>query len=111
MDKVNAALGAVAAALGTDVLTLGVWAGAGFVLSLILIGRRPLGLAGDVLLGVAGGIGGGWAAKRFGIDLSVYALQIAPSLSENAAGVIGAFAEAFVGALIPPVLARLVIRR
>ena len=97
-------------ALGTDPLTLGIWAGAGLVLSLVLIGRRPLGLLGDIVLGVLGGIAGGWAFNRFGVDLGVYATRVAPSLTVEATRHIGAFAEAFVGALALPVLARLLIR-
>ena len=100
----------IARALDTDLTTLAIWAGAGFVLSLILIGRRPLGLLGDILLGVLGGIGGGWAFQRFGVDLGAYAAQIAESLSADATRHIGSFAEAFVGALVPTLLARIFIR-
>jgi uncharacterized membrane protein YeaQ/YmgE (transglycosylase-associated protein family) len=100
--------------LGVSAITAGIWAGAGFVLGLIMVGRRPLGLFGDILLGLIGGVGAGWALNRFGgemLDLGKYERQIAPSLSEVNAGYIGAFAESFIGALVLLLLIRLFIRR
>jgi uncharacterized membrane protein YeaQ/YmgE (transglycosylase-associated protein family) len=110
------ALNRIAETLGADVNTIGVWAGAGFLLGLIMIGRRPLGLIGDLLLGIIGGAAGGWAFNYFdesvpAIDLGQYAQRVASSLSEQSAGYIGAFAEAFIGAFVLLILARLFVRR
>lgn len=107
MDAINTTL----ANLGVDAATAGVWAGAGFLLGLILIGRRPLGLLGDLLLGIIGGIAGGFLFNRTGLDLDQYATRIAPSLGEENAAYVGAFAEAFIGALVLLILARVLIRR
>lgn len=103
--------------LQTDATTLGIWAGAGFLLGLILIGRRPLGLIGDLLFGIIGGVGGGYLFNRTGLDLDQYVARIAPSL-QNADGsmsqnaiYIGSFAEAFIGALVLLILLRIIIRR
>jgi uncharacterized membrane protein YeaQ/YmgE (transglycosylase-associated protein family) len=79
-----------------------------------MVGRRPLGLFGDIVLGLVGAIGAGWAFVRFGgeaADLGKYARQIAPSLTDANAGYIGAFVEAFIGALVLLILIRLLIRR
>lgn len=100
-----------AAYLGVDAITAGVWIATGFLLGLIMIGKRPLGLLGDLFFGIAGAIGGGWGFIRAGIDLGEYATQIAPSLSELNAAYVGAAAEAFIGALVILILLRLVIRR
>jgi len=107
MEKINE----IVAMLGVDLTTAGVWAGAGLVLGVILIGRRPLGLIGDILFGVIGGIGGGWAFNKFEIDLGQYATQISESITPETAALIGAFAEAFVGALVLLVILRILVRR
>jgi uncharacterized membrane protein YeaQ/YmgE (transglycosylase-associated protein family) len=116
------ALNSIATALGAESInTVFVWVGAGFLLGLIMIGRRPLGLLGDLLLGVIGGVAGGWAFLRFAgsvpaIDLSQYVSSLATrvgvtSLTETGADYIGAFLEAFVGALVLLILTRLFVRR
>jgi uncharacterized membrane protein YeaQ/YmgE (transglycosylase-associated protein family) len=61
-------------------------------------------------------VAGGWAFNRFdenvpAIDLGQYAKQAASSLTDVNAAYIGAFAEAFIGALVLLILARLLIRR
>ena len=94
-----------------DLTTLAIWAGAGLALGVILVGRRPLFFIGDVILGVAGGIGGGWAANRFGLDLGQYVSRVAADLPEGMDERIGAGAEAFLGALVLLLLARILIRR
>lgn len=104
-------LNEAAAYLGVDAITLGVWLGTGFMLGLIMVGKRPLGLLGDLFFGMVGGLGGGWGFVQADIDLAQYASQIAPTLSEQSAGYVGAAAEAFIGALLLLVLLRLVIRR
>jgi len=107
MNAVNDLL----AKLGVDATTAGVWLGAGVIVALIMIGRRPLGLFGDLLISILGAVAGGWASGRFGLDLGPQAMRIAPSLTETNAAYVGAFAEAFIGALVLLVVARLVIRR
>ncbi len=97
--------------LGVDAITAGVWIATGFVLGLIMVGKRPLGLMGDLFFGIAGAVGGGWGFIRANIDLGQYATQVAATLSETSAGYIGAAAEAFIGALVILILLRLVIRR
>ncbi len=67
------ALNNIVATLGVDLTTAGIWLGAGFVLGLIMVGRRPLGLFGDILLGLVGGAAGGWAFERFGGETSTSA--------------------------------------
>jgi uncharacterized membrane protein YeaQ/YmgE (transglycosylase-associated protein family) len=115
------AFNSIAATLGTDINTIGVWAGAGFLLGLIMIGRRPLGLVGDLLLGIIGGVAGGWAFNTFddrvpAIDLGPYVLNAAAglgvtSLTEVGAAYIGAFFEALIGALVLLIIVRLFVRR
>lgn len=107
MDKLNE----YAAMLGADATTVGVWAGAGLILGVILIGRRPLGLFGDLLFGILGGVGGGWAFNKFNIDLGQYVTKVSDSLSENTVALVGAGLEAAVGALVLLILLRLLIRR
>jgi uncharacterized membrane protein YeaQ/YmgE (transglycosylase-associated protein family) len=106
-----------AASLGVDLIMAGIWLGAGFVLGLIMVGRRPLGLFGDLVIGLIGGGASGYLFHRFGgttIDAGQYVSMLAPSLDDanpNYPAYIGAFAEAFVGALVLLVLVRLFIRR
>lgn len=100
-----------AAYLGVDAITAGVWIGTGFILGLIMVGKRPLGLLGDLIFGIAGAIGGGWGFIRANIDLGEYATQVAASLDATTAGYVGAAAEAFIGALVILILLRLIIRR
>ena len=45
-------------------ITLITWAAAGAVAGLLLMGRRPIGLLGDIVIGVLGGFLGGWARVR-----------------------------------------------
>ncbi|MGD2133192.1 MAG: hypothetical protein PVI23_10395 [Maricaulaceae bacterium] len=108
MEYVNQAVELLGAG---DVTTLAIWAGAGLLLGIILVGRRPLFFIGDVVLGVLGGIAGGWAFNRFGVDLGQYVTQIAPDVSETLAAQIGAGVEAAIGAIVLLILARIVIRR
>lgn len=100
-----------AAYLGVDAITAAVWIGTGFVLGLIMVGKRPLGLLGDLVVGILGAVGSGWGFIQADIDLGDYAAQVAPTLSEPNAGYVGAAAEAFIGALVILILLRLVIRR
>ncbi len=108
----------IAAQLGAaDVVVLAIWAGTGLVLGLIMIGKRPLGLLGDMILGAAAGVGGGWAFLNFlhprDINLATLIQENIPleSLTPENAIYIGAAAEAFIGALVILILLRLIIRR
>jgi uncharacterized membrane protein YeaQ/YmgE (transglycosylase-associated protein family) len=97
-----------------DVTTAGIWLGAGFVLGLIMVGRRPLGLIGDLIAGLVGGAGAGYAFDRFApasLDLAQYPQKLLHSLSHERAEYVVAFVIAFVGALILLILMRLLIRR
>jgi uncharacterized membrane protein YeaQ/YmgE (transglycosylase-associated protein family) len=116
------ALNSIATALGAESInTVFVWVGAGFLLGLIMIGRRPLGLIGDLLLGIIGGVAGGWVFLKFAgglpaLDLAAHVTNLATrvgvtSLTETSAGYIGAFLEALIGALLLLILTRLFVRR
>jgi len=62
------ALADAAASLGLDFAMVSGWAFAGLVAGLVMIGGRPLGLFGDLILGVLAGTASGWAAARFGLE-------------------------------------------
>lgn len=112
------ALDGIAQQLGAaDSIVLAVWAGTGLVLGLIMIGKRPLGLLGDLLFGIIGGVGGGWLFLKFAhprdINLGTLIQENIPvdSLTPENAVYIGAAVEAFIGALVILVILRIIIRR
>lgn len=69
---------------------------AGYVAGLILKGRRPFGLIGDMILGIVGAFVGGWLLGAIGIALP--------------GGLIGSFVVALIGAVIILFVVRLIRR-
>jgi uncharacterized membrane protein YeaQ/YmgE (transglycosylase-associated protein family) len=90
------------------VVQLATWFAAGLAAGSLLGGRRPVGLFGDLIVGVLGGFLGGWAADKTGIRLSDLFEGV---MSQRLAGVVGEFLTALVGALIVLVILRIAIRR
>ncbi len=92
---------------GIPGVTLATWFAAGLVAGALLMGRRPVGLLGDLVIGVLGGFLGGWVTQRFDIRLSNYIGGVDP----NIANYIGDFLTAVIGAIVVLLVLRLVIRR
>lgn len=92
---------------GVPAITLGIWFAAGLAAGVLLMGRRPVGLLGDLVIGVLGGFLGGWATERLGVRFADYISGIDPNL----ANYIGEFLTALAGAIIVLIVLRLVIRR
>lgn len=92
---------------GIPGVQLATWFAAGLVAGALLMGRRPVGLLGDLVIGVLGGLIGGWATRRFGLDLSQYI----GGVDANLARYIGDFLTAVIGAIVVLLVIRIVIRR
>ena len=91
---------------GIHVLTLAVWTIAGMLAGTLFGGGGP-GLIGRVILGVAGGLGGGWATQAFNVDLSQHVTGFPPGVSTH----IVSFLTALIGALTLLILLRIFTRR
>jgi uncharacterized membrane protein YeaQ/YmgE (transglycosylase-associated protein family) len=93
---------------GIPGVTLAVWFAAGLVAGALLMGRRPIGLLGDLIIGVIGGFLGGWVTSRFPeARLSNYIGGVDPAI----ANYVGEFLTAVVGAIVVLLILRLLIRR
>ncbi|MGD2133193.1 MAG: hypothetical protein PVI23_10400 [Maricaulaceae bacterium] len=92
---------------GIAATTWGIWFAAGLVAGALLMGRRPLGFLGDLIIGVAGGMLGGWATGKLGVRLANYI----GGLDEPIRGYLGDFLTALAGAIIVLLVLRLLIRR
>jgi uncharacterized membrane protein YeaQ/YmgE (transglycosylase-associated protein family) len=92
---------------GIQGTTLAIWFAAGLVAGALLLGRRPIGLLGDLVIGVIGGFLGGWVTQRTGIRLANYIGGVDPAI----ANYIGDFLTAVIGAIIVLLIIRLFIRR
>ena len=108
-------------------LTLIIWGLAGAVAGTLLMGRRPIGLLGDLVIGVLGGLLGGWGRVKVpnwiadvvegsnpGLAQSIRDFRFArhiggvsPALAER----IGDFLVALIGAIVVLLLLRMLIRR
>lgn len=92
-----------------DLITIGIWAAAGVVLGAVfLVGRRPLGFIGDVVLGIIGGFLAGFAGVKLGFDFANYIP--ADMVSVDNAARISSFITALIGALVLLILIRLIKR-
>jgi uncharacterized membrane protein YeaQ/YmgE (transglycosylase-associated protein family) len=92
---------------GIPGVTLAIWFAAGLVAGTLLMGRRPVGLLGDLIIGVIGGFLGGWATNRFNIRLADYI----GGLDANLAAYLGEFLTAVIGAVVVLLILRILIRR
>jgi uncharacterized membrane protein YeaQ/YmgE (transglycosylase-associated protein family) len=92
---------------GIPAFTLGLWLVAGLVAGALLMGRRPLGLLGDLAVGLIGGFFGGWLMDRMDVKVSDYI----DGVNNRIANQIGEFFTALVGAIIVLLILRVVIRR
>jgi uncharacterized membrane protein YeaQ/YmgE (transglycosylase-associated protein family) len=92
---------------GIPGVTLAIWFAAGLVAGALLMGRRPVGLLGDLIIGVIGGFIGGWVTSRTGVRLSDYIGGVDPTIANYA----GEFLTAVVGAAVVLLILRLLIRR
>ena len=72
--------------LGTLIIWLVIGGIAGFVARQIMGGASPFGIIGDVILGIAGGIVGGYGLARLGVG--------------GTGGLIGTFITATIGAVV-----------
>jgi len=93
---------------GIPAVTLIIWCSAGLVAGMLLMGRRPIGLLGDLIVGVLGGFLAGWVVSKTGFDLGQYISGI-----ESAAlkGYLVAFLTALIGAVVVLIILRVLIRR
>jgi uncharacterized membrane protein YeaQ/YmgE (transglycosylase-associated protein family) len=92
---------------GIPGVTLATWFAAGLVAGALLMGRRPVGLLGDLVIGVLGGFLGGWATQATGVRLADYIGGVDPTI----ASYIGDFLTAVIGAVVVLLVLRVVIRR
>lgn len=92
---------------GIPGVTLATWFAAGLVAGALLLGRRPVGLLGDLVIGVLGGFLGGWVTQRFNIRLADYIGGVDPTI----ANYIGDFLTAVIGAVVVLLIIRVIIRR
>lgn len=94
---------------GIPATLLAIWFAAGLVAGVLLMGRRPIGFLGDLVVGVLGGFLGGWATTRFGFDLGRYigGLDDKPELKAN----LVEFLTALIGAIVVLLILRILIRR
>ena len=92
---------------GIAATTWAIWFAAGLVAGILLMGRRPLGFLGDLVIGVAGGLLGGWATDYFDIRMADYIGGVDDPLR----GYIGDFLTALIGAVILLIILRILIRR
>lgn len=93
---------------GIPAMTLVIWFAAGLVAGMLLMGRRPIGLLGDLIVGVLGGFLGGWATSKMGIRLADY---IGGIDSEEIKAYLGSFLTALIGAVVVLLILRVLIRR
>jgi uncharacterized membrane protein YeaQ/YmgE (transglycosylase-associated protein family) len=100
--------------VSADYTTLAIWAGAGIVAGALLLGRRPLGFIGDLIVGILGGALGGWgadyAAANLGFDANTMVEGWVPESYASYAPYVSTFATAFVGALVLLIIIRLLKR-
>ncbi len=94
---------------GIELTTLLTWFAAGIVAGILLMGRRPVGFLGDMVIGVLGGLLGGWVTQATGFRLSelIGGMDDNPGLRDF----IGNFLTAVVGAIVVLILLRLIIRK
>ncbi len=100
--------------VSADYTTLAIWAGAGVVAGALLLGHRPLGFLGDLIVGILGGALGGWganyAAANYNFDANAMIQGWVPEAASQYAGYISTFATAFVGALVLLIILRILKR-
>ncbi len=92
---------------GIEVTTLATWFAAGIVASFLLMGRRPIGRLGDMIVGVLGGLLGGWASETTGVKLS----SLISGLDDGARTLVGEFLTAVAGAIVVLLILRVLLRR
>jgi uncharacterized membrane protein YeaQ/YmgE (transglycosylase-associated protein family) len=93
---------------GVDVLTLTTWFLAGLVASMLLMGRRPIGRLGDMVVGVVGGLLGGWVSETTGWRLSSLITGVR---NDDLRDFVGEFLTAVAGAIVVLLILRILLRR
>lgn len=91
---------------GIEVVTLATWFAAGIVAGALFMARRPVGFLGDMVVGVLGGLLGGWVTQVTGFRL---ANLIDGMEDDHLRTFIGDFLTAVAGAIVVLILIRLVI--
>jgi uncharacterized membrane protein YeaQ/YmgE (transglycosylase-associated protein family) len=90
-----------------DVFTVGTWAAAGLLIGLLfVVGQRPMGLIGDIILGIFGGFLFGFLGVILKFDFADYM----PASTGEYAPRIASFLAALLGGLTLLVLIRLIKR-
>jgi uncharacterized membrane protein YeaQ/YmgE (transglycosylase-associated protein family) len=92
---------------GVKGVTLAIWAVAGLFAGALVKGRRPLGLLGDLVVGLLGGFLGGAVLEATGFSIADH-IQRVPADLTNA---LAKFITALVGAIVVLVVLRFMIRR
>lgn len=92
---------------GVPGVTIALWFAAGAAAGTLLMGKRPFGLLGDLVIGVLGGFLGGWATAKTGLRLERYISGI----DDGLASTLAEFLTALIGAIVVLVIIRLVVRR
>ncbi len=86
---------------------IGLWIAAGVLAGFFVLGRRPLGILGDLIIGVIGGGVAGWVASKSDIMFA----DFIDGVDQSTARYIGEFVTALIGAFVVVLLVRVVYAR